>query len=1380
MSRSRMDRPTGPAVPTGDDHRVSARNDARRRGGVMSMRVRALSLVAAVTAALAAAMALAGSASAILTRHTEPFSPLTGSGSGITLEKNKAAVVAVDEATGNVFVTNNVRGTNGGIVILGGEGGAPAGLVSPFLIPGLQLTNLFGAFLAYDSSASSPSQGTLYAYDRSAEVIRRYVRNASTEQYEEVAGKEITVTGCARYENLGGGGVNDQGDLFVPCDAREQIYEFDPSGALIHEYSLAGTPLVEHGEGYANGIAVGTAGDLFVSKSAGGVYKLPVNLAGEVEPQRYGEVAPEGAGVAYEPAANEVIVTQYNHGGAEEYNASTLAKVGAFGGEVLRGPLGVAVNVSTHRVYVADIVKGNIAVFGPDVIVPTTDVTAASNITGTKATLNGTVNPENIAVEECFFEYGETTSYGHTAPCESLPPTDGETHPVSANVTGLKSNGATYHVRLVTANENGTEHSGDKTFVTAGTVVTQAASGVSSEAATLNGYVRPEGDQYSECVFEYKVSTESSYHEAACTPAAAEIEPDFAAHTVSAQLEELQPNAKYVFRLKATNSSATHYGEVLSFTTTGPPQIGEVRASDATEGSATLEASIDPSGYDTYYRFEWGATESYGHVIPADFEPYIGSGSAPIRVKATLSGLSAGTVYHYRVVAENTLNGRSTTESGDQTLETLDSCGLPDGRCFELVSPRNLGLASLPTDFQASIQLHYQAGEGPGSLAYVINGGLANATRGTEDVYRSTRSEAGWEASQISPSITARNEVPGQRADPDAIYALSPDLKCGFLGSSQPLTNAPEANLILEAGGANLYRLNPDGSYTLLTTRPPERLEAASHTLDGEFQPIGLSSDCSRFVFSTTYAYPGVAGSTGRERLYEWSEAGGLKNVGWVPNGSGGESGVEAVGGSGNGEYADLYHAVSEDGSRIFFTAKRIVAGNPGDPGEAGKEGVFVREDGTATRDVSASETSTPDTGATFAGATPDGSRVYFLANAGLTAQSSAEGTDLYEYDLETEQLTDLSVGHQAGGAEATGLMGVANDGSYVYFVARGQLTPEQGATLAQNEAENTFSVYEESEGKVHFVGALSGREYQASRHATVAFESTARVSPEGRYLLFESSVNVTGYDSGGAPEAYLYDASTGKTVCLSCRQDGRPSVNINPGEGYFIVLADGHLQSQRLDAPQSLVTRDGAPLVFFRTKDALAAGAVEGRQNLYEWAHGQVFLIASGSQYSSVTLYGASEEGTDVYFNDKAALTWENPQSRPAAWDARVGGGFAEPPPSPAACDPLTEGSCQGPESQPPSLALPPTSVTFSGPGNAAPAPPKTSKTSQTGKHHKHRRKHREHRGKHRKHRGRRARRSRHHGGRHHGHHARRARRHRRRHGHAARHANGKGRAGK
>lgn len=52
---------------------------------------------------------------------------------------------------------------------------------------------------------------------------------------------------------------------------------------------------------------------------------------------------------------------------------------------------------------------------------PTIVTKAASLLTQTTATLNGTVNPAAEEVTKCEFEYGTTTSFGSSVPCSSLP-----------------------------------------------------------------------------------------------------------------------------------------------------------------------------------------------------------------------------------------------------------------------------------------------------------------------------------------------------------------------------------------------------------------------------------------------------------------------------------------------------------------------------------------------------------------------------------------------------------------------------------------------------------------------------------------------------------------------------------------------------------------------------------------------------------------------------------------------------------------------------------------------------------------------------------------------------------------------------------------------
>jgi alpha-tubulin suppressor-like RCC1 family protein len=96
---------------------------------------------------------------------------------------------------------------------------------------------------------------------------------------------------------------------------------------------------------------------------------------------------------------------------------------------------------------------------------PTVTSTAATSVTRTLATANGTVNPNGSTVSECKFEYGPTTSYGSSAPCASLPGPGESAVAVAAGLGGL-SPASTYHFRVSATNADGTSTGSDQTFTT--------------------------------------------------------------------------------------------------------------------------------------------------------------------------------------------------------------------------------------------------------------------------------------------------------------------------------------------------------------------------------------------------------------------------------------------------------------------------------------------------------------------------------------------------------------------------------------------------------------------------------------------------------------------------------------------------------------------------------------------------------------------------------------------------------------------------------------------------------------------------------------------------------------------------------------------------
>jgi hypothetical protein len=78
-----------------------------------------------------------------------------------------------------------------------------------------------------------------------------------------------------------------------------------------------------------------------------------------------------------------------------------------------------------------------------------------------------------------------------------------------------------------------------------------------------------------------------------------------------------------------------------------PPTVVTGAAQPGTT-TATLTGTVDPNGTATTYHFEYGTTADYGLETPIQSA---GSGDDPVPVQATISGLTASTTYHYRLVA---------------------------------------------------------------------------------------------------------------------------------------------------------------------------------------------------------------------------------------------------------------------------------------------------------------------------------------------------------------------------------------------------------------------------------------------------------------------------------------------------------------------------------------------------------------------------------------------------------------------------------------------------------------------------------------------------------------------------------------------------------
>ncbi|HEX6714526.1 MAG TPA: N-acetylmuramoyl-L-alanine amidase, partial [Thermoleophilaceae bacterium] len=94
------------------------------------------------------------------------------------------------------------------------------------------------------------------------------------------------------------------------------------------------------------------------------------------------------------------------------------------------------------------------------------------------------------------------------------------------------------------------------------------------------------------------------------------------------------------------------------------PSVVTGTATSISRTGATLNGSVNPNGSATSYWFQYGTTTTYG---AATSTTTAGSGTAAISVSIAVGGLTRGTRYHFRLVAQN---AGGTSYGADQVFRT--------------------------------------------------------------------------------------------------------------------------------------------------------------------------------------------------------------------------------------------------------------------------------------------------------------------------------------------------------------------------------------------------------------------------------------------------------------------------------------------------------------------------------------------------------------------------------------------------------------------------------------------------------------------------------------------------------------------------------------
>ncbi len=450
----------------------------------------------------------------------------------------------------------------------------------------------------------------------------------------------------------------------------------------------------------------------------------------------------------------------------------------------------------------------------------------------------------------------------------------------------------------------------------------------------------------------------------------------------------------------------------------------------------------------------------------------------------------------------------------------------------------------------------------------------------------STRGSEEWTSKEITTPHSKGEGVTTE--EPTEYRFFSPNLSLSVVEPqflNEPFENPP---LTAEAREKTIYlRTAEGGGFQPLVTAAND---ATGTPIGGKLAFQGATANASHVVFRSEVPLVEGAAGTG---LYEWEAGAPLKLLSVLPGSEHTPASEPALGYHG----FDVRGAISQDGSRFFWT-------NEGELGplymrDTTKEETTEVNAAQGVQEAGAEEMEDGLDEVHFQLATSDGSKAFFTDTWPLTSESALEpssevevfhAADLYEYDVGTGKLTDLTVSRNAGEqADVLGtLPGASEDGSYVYFVANGVLAPgaERGNCPrispirigAAPEGECNLYVSEldpehPGQRETRLIARLSDEDANDWGEGNVPVVGdlggvTAQVSGNGRYLAFMSDRDLTGYDNVDADpgaedaadqEVFLYDASAGRLVCASCNPDGQPPVGVfdtrHAGEGEGLTV---------------------------------------------------------------------------------------------------------------------------------------------------------------------------------------------------------------------------------
>jgi hypothetical protein len=304
--------------------------------------------------------------------------------------------------------------------------------------------------------------------------------------------------------------------------------------------------------------------------------------------------------------------------------------------------------------------------------------------------------------------------------------------------------------------------------------------------------------------------------------------------------------------------------------------------------------------------------------------------------------------------------------------------------------------------------------------------------------------------------------------------------------------------------------------------------------------------------------------------------------------------------GGGNGPLAAAWAGATPDGSHVFFeTSERLVAADTDS-----RTDVYESAGGATTLVSAGAIGGNGSFSAAFQGASSDGAHVFFTSAEKLAAGDTDTQTDVYERSGGTT--TQVSLGSSGGNASFPAFYdGASADGSTVFFHSAEKLEPD--------DLDSQADVYQRS-------GGASSRISSGTTGGNGAFPAFfGGSSSDGAHVFFETQESLALTDTDSSID--VYDASGGSSDRVSTGSAG--------GNGASDAFFDGN-------------SSDGSR-AFFTTDESLEPSDSDVQYDVYQRSAGATTRLSTGSnggnQAQDALYRGASEDGTHVFIETAEAL---------------------------------------------------------------------------------------------------------------------------------------------